>query len=283
MPTSSITVTLMALGGWGLRCVPGSSFLHLLTAPATTPRTTHRAGRAAVSHICTTPPERALRNPTQARLARCSCPPPCSRAGGGLQKPVQKGGPLRDSGAPSRRHRAPGALRQAPAPWNDLAPAQPADGRAGAGEARNILDSTPFPGSRKGVGREGEGEGQAAPDSDPVTMPSPLPKEKLNLSPERVSLGKLLPILNGKKQTAGVQRKFQNPISHRWRGQSMKGCHPHVTDRGQRAQSRGELKPYIAAAKPGPSGPLRSRVMASLFICRVGQCKAFMRSHVQGI
>lgn len=267
MPTSSITVTLTALGGWGLRCVPGSLFLHLLTPPTTTPRPMHRAGRAAASHISTTPPERALRDPTQPRLARCSCHPPRSRAGGGCRSLSSREDPCeilepRAARAASSRHRAPGALRQALAPWNDLAPAQPADGRAGVGEERNILDSTLFPGSRKGVGREGEEEGQAAPDSDPVTMPSPLPKEKLNLNPERVSLGKLLPTLNGKKQTAEVQRKFQNPISHCRRGYSMKGCHPHVTDKGQRAQSRGELKPYRAAARPGPTGPLRSWVMA---------------------
>lgn len=68
------------------------------------------------------------------------------------------------------------------------------------------------------MGREGEEEGQAAPNPDPVAVPSPLPKEKLNPNPERVSLGILLPTLNGKRQTAEVQRKFQNPISHYWRG-----------------------------------------------------------------
>ena len=134
MPTSSITVTLKALGGWGLRCVPGSSFLHLLTPPTTTPRPMHRAGRAAASHICTTPPERALRDPTQPRLARCSCHPPCSRAGGGCRSLSSREDPReilepQAAQAASSRHRAPGALRQAlPLGMTWLQPSQLTEG-----------------------------------------------------------------------------------------------------------------------------------------------------------
>lgn len=127
------------------------------------------------------------------------------------------------------------------------------------------------------MGREGEEEGQAAPDPDPITVPSPLPKEKLNLNPERVSLGILLPTLNRKKQTAEVQRKFQNPISHRWRGWSIKGCHPHVTDEGEQPRAKGSLSlTELQQSAPGPAGPLTSWVVPQFVHLQSGPMPSFL-------
>lgn len=147
----------------------------------------HRAGRAAVSHISTTPPERALRHPSQPRLVKCSCHPPCSRAGRGLQKPVQQGGPLRDPGAPSRpgcQHpmQGPWGTQAALAPWNSLAPAQPADGRAGLGEVVNIHGPTLFPGSRRGWGGKGRRKDRLPPTLTPSLCRHLFPRRNSTLT-----------------------------------------------------------------------------------------------------
>lgn len=103
------------------------------------------------------------------------------------------------------------------------------------------------------------------------------PRRNSNLNPERVSLGILLPTLNRKKQTAEVQRKFQNPISHRWRGWSIKGCHPHVTDEGEQPRAKGSLSlTELQQSVPGPAGPLTSWVMPQFVHLQSGPMPSFL-------
>ena len=136
----------------------------------------HRAGRAAVSHISTTPPERALRHPSQPRLVKCSCHPPCSREDHGEILEPQA------AQAASTRCRAPGALRQALAPCNSLAPAQPADGRAGLGEVVNIHGPTLFPGSRRGWGGKGRRKDRLPPTLTPSLCRHLFPRRNSTLT-----------------------------------------------------------------------------------------------------